>query len=117
MIVDITSQNIGGLFAKPLLIVSWCVARSPSWHAFSRLYARVADRYPQIVFGSIDVERETMLADACGVCEVPLLMAFGQGRLCYVRAGFEEASSLDAIAHGLTQLAVRAAVTPVAWKS
>ena len=78
------------------------------------MYARRAERFPQIVFGSIDVERESTLAAACDVWEVPMLMAFGHGRLRYARAGFEDESSLDAIARGLVQLAARCAVTPEA---
>lgn len=117
MIVALTSENIATLFAQPLLIVTWCVERSPSWQAFSRIYNRLAERYPQIVVGAIDVEREARLAAACGISEVPMLMAFGRGRLRYARAGFADESSLGAIADGLAQLAARCAVTPVAWKS
>ena len=113
-IVDITSGNIGDLFARPLLVVSWCVQRSAPWHAFSRIYRRIAERYPQIVFGVIDVEREASLAAACGVSEVPMLMAFGRGRLQFTRAGFEVEDSLEALAQALAQLAARFAVTPVA---
>jgi thioredoxin 1 len=113
-IVDVTSENISGLVAHPLLIVIWCVQRSAPWHAFSRIYGRIAARHPQIIFGVIDVEHEAALATACGIADVPMIMAFGRGRLQFARAGFEVEDSLEAIAHALRQLAARLAVTPVA---
>lgn len=113
-IVDVTSDNIGGLFSHPLLIVIWCVQRSAPWHAFARIYGRIAARYPQIIFGVIDVEHEPALASACDVTNVPTLMAFARGRLQFARAGFEVEDSLEAIALALGQLAARLSVTPVA---
>lgn len=72
----------------------WC---SPC-KQFSVIYERVAEAYPLITFGSVNIEQETELADIFQIRSIPHLMVFKQGIAIYSESGSMPESTLKELA-------------------
>lgn len=69
----------------------WC---SPCKH-FSIIYERVAEKYPNICFASVNIEQETSLAELFQIRSIPHLMVFKQGIAIYAESGSMPESTLN----------------------
>lgn len=72
----------------------WC---SPC-KQFSIIYEHVAEAYPLITFGSVNIEQETELADIFQIRSIPHLMVFKQGIAIYSESGSMPESTLKELA-------------------
>ncbi|MDP3705452.1 MAG: thioredoxin family protein [Legionellaceae bacterium] len=73
---------------------SWC---SPC-KQFSHVYERVAQLYPNIVFGKVNIEQETEFTDVFGIRSIPHLMVFKKGIAIYSESGSMPESTLKELA-------------------
>jgi len=69
---------------------SWCAPCKQ----FSHVYEQVALKYPKIVFGKINLEEESELAEIFQIRSIPHLMVFKQGIAIYSEAGSMPESAL-----------------------
>lgn len=69
---------------------SWCAPCKQ----FAHVYEKVASKYPTIVFGKINLEDESELAETFQIRSIPHLMVFKQGIAIYSEAGSMPESAL-----------------------
>ncbi len=72
----------------------WC---SPC-KQFSHVYERVAQLYPNIVFGKVNIEQETEFTDVFGIRSIPHVMVFKKGIAIYSESGSMPESTLNELA-------------------
>lgn len=69
---------------------SWCAPCKQ----FAVVYDRVAPLYDQIIFGKVNIEEETALAEIFQIRSIPHLMVFKQGIAIYSESGSMPESTL-----------------------
>jgi len=88
---------------------SWC----PPCRQFSPVFEKAADKHPDIVFGTIDTEKEQRLGGELAVFSIPTVMAFREGILVFNQAGAMSAATFEKLigdVQGLDMDKVRAEV-------
>ncbi|MGV3740394.1 MAG: thioredoxin family protein [Gammaproteobacteria bacterium] len=61
---------------------------------FKEVYANISAQYPNIYFGSVNIEQETALADLFELRSIPHLMVFKHGVAIYSESGAMPESTL-----------------------
>ncbi len=72
---------------SPVLVdftARWC----PPCRALSPVVERIAERFPNVVVGSLDVDEHPALASRYGVCAMPTLVVFDFGQESARHVGF-----------------------------
>lgn len=87
---------------------SWCAP----CRQFSPIYERVSTQYPQITFTSIDIEKETELAEVFQIRSIPHLMVFKSGIAIYSESG----AVPESVLHELAKQAIDVDVSEVLKK-
>jgi thioredoxin 1 len=96
--VDLTSTNFEDLVTKNDIVLidfwaSWC---GPC-KMFGPVFEEASEKYPNIVFGKVDTEKEQQLAAHFQIRSIPTLMIFREQIIIYSQAGALPASALDEI--------------------
>ncbi|PXY23515.1 thiol reductase thioredoxin [Prauserella sp. PE36] len=86
--VELTSDNFEEVVGRDGIVLvdfwaSWC---GPC-RQFAPVYEQAADRHADIVFGTVDTEAQTSIAQAFGISSIPTLMAVRDGVLLYAQPG------------------------------
>lgn len=84
---------------------TWCVPCK----TFSTIYDNVAAKYKNILFGKVNIEQETELAETFQIRSIPHLMVFKQGIAIYSDSGSIPESTLKE----LVEQALRADVSDI----
>ncbi len=78
----------------PLLFVDFWASWCAPCKQFAHIYEQVASKYPNICFASVNIEKETALADLFQIRSIPHLMVFKQGIAIYSESGSMPESTL-----------------------
>lgn len=70
---------------------SWC---GPC-RMFAPVFEDAAARHTDLVFGKVDTEAQTEIAQAFGISSIPMLMAIRDGVVLYAQPGALPASALE----------------------
>ncbi|MFC4003158.1 thioredoxin [Prauserella oleivorans] len=86
--VELTNENFNDVVAKDGIVLvdfwaSWC---GPC-RMFAPVFEQAADKHDDIVFGKVDTEEQTSLAQAFGISSIPTLMAVRDGVVLYAQPG------------------------------
>ena len=72
---------------------AWC----RPCHQFTPIFEAVAQAHPELVFATVDTDREQALAARFGVRSLPTLVVLSDGEIVYSRAGVPKRHELEAI--------------------
>lgn len=94
-------QSVTNLLFEPLIkdnvivfVDFWATWCAPC-KQFAHVYEQVAALYPSIVFGKVNIEDESELADMFQIQSIPHLMVFKEGIAIYSEAGSMPESTLN----------------------
>ena len=94
-IIEVTSKNFDEVAGEHevLLLDFWAEWCGPC-KSFAEVIKQVAPDYPDVTFGSIDIEKESDLAEEFQVRSVPAVMIMRREVVVYADAGALTATSL-----------------------
>lgn len=94
-IIQLTQQNFDEVVEKHNFLVidfwaKWCVP----CRSFSKVVEKVAEQYPEFVFGTVDIDVEKELAEEFNIRSVPSIMILRDKVIIFAESGALTASSL-----------------------
>lgn len=94
-LVELTKDNFDQVVAESELVVvdfwaEWCAPCK----ALAQVIHEIAKQYPQVVFGSVDIEKEQELAQDFNIRSVPFVVILRQNIAVYAEAGALPAAAL-----------------------
>lgn len=87
-LIKLTHKNFDAVIAKHDLLVidfgaEWCAPCK----SFEKVIAQVAQQYPNVVFGNVDVDAEKDLAEEFNVLSVPAVMILRERVIVFAESG------------------------------
>lgn len=87
-ITVLTAENFEKTLTEHEIVIidfwaSWC---GPC-KTFAPIFDEVSEQFPDIIFGSVDIEKEEMLAQIFSIQAVPYLMIFRESIVVYSQSG------------------------------
>lgn len=70
-----------------IVLVDFWAAWCGPCRMFAPVYEESSERHPDIVFGKVDTEAETKLAERFGIASIPTLMAIRDGVIVFAEPG------------------------------
>lgn len=95
-ITTLTNENLEStVLSHDIVLIdfwaSWC---GPCMQ-FAPVYEDVASRNPDVVFGKVNVDEQTQIAQAAGIYSIPTLMAFRDGVAVFRQSGALPSRALE----------------------
>ncbi len=95
-VIALTTQTFSQVIAKNELVVidfwaEWC----EPCKSFSKVIESLAPKYTDVVFGSVDIEKEQELARDFNIISVPAVMILKRQVVVYADSGSMPASALS----------------------
>jgi thioredoxin 1 len=105
MIINLDRSSLDAQVARPgVTLLNWRNARQPISRLFDVGYANASVRYPDVVFGDVDVSKDQSLANDWGVARAPELMAYRDGALVFDYPGALPEPVIDALVEAIWAL-------------
>jgi thioredoxin 1 len=94
--MELTTDNFNEVTSGDGIVLvdfwaSWC---GPC-RMFAPVFEQAADEHTDVVFGKVDTEAQTELAQAFGISSIPTLMAVRDGVVLYSQPGALPAAALE----------------------
>lgn len=92
------AERLGEAIARGgIVLLDFWAAWCRPCHQFSPIFAAASDAHPDLVFGTVDTDREQDLAQRFAVLSLPTLVVVKDGQIVYSRAGVPRLRELERI--------------------
>lgn len=94
--IDLTTQNFNEtLDNNDIVIVDFHAQWCGPCKQFAPIFEEAAEKYPDVVFGKVDIDEQKAIATQYGVYSVPTLMVTRDGIILLNQAGSLPAEAFD----------------------
>ena len=103
--IEVTLENLEDTIRKSGIVLldfwaEWC---GPC-KRFSPVFEAAAKKHTDVVFGKVDTDKESAIAEAFSIRSIPTLIAFRDGRGVFAQPGMLSAAGLDELIEKLRTL-------------
>jgi thioredoxin 1 len=99
--VQLTDSNFEELTRDKDVVIDFWAGWCGPCHVFAPVFEHVSERYPDVLFGKVDVESNPRLAALFSIRSIPTLVAMRQGATVEERIGALPAPTLDRLVNEL----------------
>lgn len=92
---QVTEENFEATIEQGIVLLDWWAAWCGPCRLFAPIFEAAAKRHPDVVFGKVDTETESGLAEAFEIRAIPTLMVLRDGVLLASQPGVMPAAALD----------------------
>lgn len=100
----VTEQNFAETIKKGTVLIDFWASWCGPCRAFAPVFEAASKKYPDVVFGKVDVEDQQGLAAAFEVRAIPTLLVVRDGVLLAAQPGAMSASALDELVKKVKEL-------------
>jgi len=100
----VTEQNFAETIKQGTVLIDFWASWCGPCRAFAPVFEAASKKYPDVVFGKVDVEDQQGLAAAFEVRAIPTLLVVRDGVLLAAQPGAMSASALDELVKKVKEL-------------
>ena len=93
--LQVRENNFEATVKQGIVLLDFWAAWCGPCRSFAPVFEAAAARHPDVVFGKVDVEAESALAEAFQIQSIPSLMVLRDGILLALQPGAIPAAALD----------------------